>query len=76
MLTIKFGNIFEPDKWATHICPLSMSGQQLRYCVGPKCTKWVTLLDVLYLLPSEDKKGIMFVYDTEEDQSECGFCTL
>lgn len=76
MITFNAGRILEPKDWADCICPLSMASDKVTRCEGPRCPKWVRLIDAIGLLPERQRRHLNAVYETDDEQLECGFCSL
>lgn len=76
MIAFNAGRILEPGQWEDCICPLSMSGDRVLHCRGPECPKWVRLIDAIGLLPERQRRHLNDVYEKDDDQLECGFCSL
>lgn len=76
MIAFNAGRILEPGQWVKCICPLSMASDKVTRCEGPRCPKWVRLIDAIGLLPERQRRHLNTVYETDDEQLECGFCSL
>ena len=77
MIAFNAGRILEPNQWEECLCPLSMANSEAtQLCRGPKCPKWVRLIDAIGLLPERQRRHLNDVYEKDDDQLQCGFCSL